>query len=713
MKSKPAYSSKTIGHTPSSAKPSLASIFKDVPAVPAVKSTKLALSDPDQRSGLLRPKIRGENAIAPSTPPSAQSKQQRAVPKTAISSSAAAESKSSPRSSAALRETIAKAKAAKKKAMGSTPGVNNSQTETEPWPTVEIEDEVLAGKDGKGLLRRRIVQAVTSGHLNIARMSLKQIPTEVMNMYESDNSTAKWSEMVDLIKFSAADNEIEELGEGVFPDHSPEEMTNDEEKTNQFGGLEHIDLHRNQLSEIPIGIRRLERLQVLNLSNNKLTNESLRVVGQVRNLKELMLGGNLLSGILDFGSHGLESLQILDLRCNDIQGLSKESFVNFKSLKVINLANNKMWTVPWQTLESLPLADLNVSNNRLSSTLFAEVVKLHNLRALDASHNSLKEIGGESVDLPNIRSLAVNNNRLAKFPILDKCEFLHTLLASENDLEELPTGFTKLKALKSADFAHNNIRIIDPEIALMEGLTSLALAGNPLREKKLLSMSTTEIKHELERKLDIQQEQDDPDVPTGGQTTSQTAVARYRPVKGVLDLSSQSLTAISLEEVDLDGPDGPVHSLKLSNNDLATLPYELLSHPALKYSLQSLDLSHNPLLHPTQYLASELFLPRLKSLYIVSTGLTSLDALTTYLKAPILAELNISCHRLAGRVPWVRAWFPNCTTLLATDNWFASVDTEGYEASRFSTSATMRSKVFHRELDYLATLWDPPKSLEN
>ena len=31
---------------------------------------------------------------------------------------------------------------------------------------------------------------------------------------------------------------------------------------------------------------------------------------------------------------------------------------------------------------------------------------------------------------------------------------------------------------------------------------------------------------------------------------------------------------------------------------------------------------------------------------------------------------------MSGHVPWVKAWFPSCTSLLASDNWFNSVDVE-------------------------------------
>ena len=146
-----------------------------------------------------------------------------------------------------------------------------------------------------------------------------------------------------------------------------------------------------------------------------------------------------------------------------------------------------------------------------------------------------------------------------------------------------------------------------------------------------------------------------------------------KPKAGVLDLSSRGLSSLSPDQVDLAQP---VHTLRLANNDFTTFPVELLLHPSVKWSLRSLDISHNLSLHPTNYLSSEVHLPLLQSLYIVSTGLTTLDTLTEFLRAPELKELNISCHRLSGHIPWVKAWFPTLTTLLASDNWFDSIDVE-------------------------------------
>lgn len=680
VKVKPTYGQVTSTWHSSAARPSLSSIFTE-PLPSTTSSGNLAVSNLDSGAALLRPRSRGDNPLAPSTPPSkSPMKQKRASPakkdNTDANSLKISESTHSPKSSAALRETIAKAKAARKKAVVSSGAAPIQSSIAETWTSSTQNTDVVEDGNNKSLLSNRIRQAVTSGQLNIAGMRLTKVPSEVMKMYEMEGLSINWSEMVDLVKLNAADNEIEELDDTIFPDYTESDLADDDEKCIQFGGIEFLDLHRNQLQSLPVGLRRLERLQTLNLNGNKLTSRAFDVIGQIAQLKELMIADNLIEGTFDLGILPLARLQLLDLHGNSLGRLTSTSVSGLPSLKILNLAGNKLATLPWESLSSLPLTELNVSNNQLSGILLPKATAFPELRILDASQNTLEEISGDDIDLPCLRSLILSGNRISSIPTLRNCKELQVVEFSENLLEEIPSDLALLDALKAADFGNNNIRLVSPEIARLEQLSSLNLVGNPLREKKYLTMGTLELKADLENKLE----------PAVGEEASSSSPAdlsvgsqrpyRYTPSGGVLDLSSQSLTVVNIEEIDLKGSESSIHTLKLSNNDLSRFPVELISHPAVKDSICSLDLSHNPCIHPTEYLSSELFLPRLKSLYIVSTGLSSLDALTAYLKAPGLTELNISCHRLAGELPTVRTWWPNCHTLLATDNWFSDLDVE-------------------------------------
>jgi Leucine-rich repeat (LRR) protein len=674
------YSSKTMRAKPSahaSAHRNLEALFKD-PEKPATPSRSAQGGSP----GLLKPRGRGENTIASSP---AKSKTQRHVansskPVTSTNNAPAEEStpKSHLKSSAALRETIAKAKAARKSA--GTDGRPSAGPGDLPPPagSYATDDfEVVAA--GPGVLKQRIRTATSSGVLNISAMQLKEIPESVLRMYESSDNTTNWSEMVDLTKFIAADNEFEILPETVFSDWSRAEMADDEDKQNQFGGIESLDLHNNLLCELPKGLRQLERLTILNLSGNKLTNAAFETILQIPNLQELNVSRNNLSGPLHLAGLNVSNLRTLNVSENKIEHLTFEAMPS--ALKVFNISGNRLRHIDWNILSTLPITDLQLSNNALDGQAFEGVESgFGNLRELDLSRNSFTAIAGCIANLTELQFMRVSSNRLTDLPDLSGSQALVTIQASENHLTEIPLTVCLLSKLRNLDVSQNNIKAVIPELAGLETLVALDLAGNPLRDRKYLSMDTADVKQDLKKRLtpadeartDGQVLESMDDSPPGA-----SASHLFKPINGTLDLTSKALSTIDVTKIDFESATTPIHTLKLSNNDLTALPFELLSHPTLKWTLRSLDVSHNPLLHPTEYLTEDLFLPALQSLYIVSTGMTSLDPLTTYLKAPELAEINISCHRLAGHVPWIRAWFPNCTSLLASDNWFNSIDVEG------------------------------------
>ena len=166
-----------------------------------------------------------------------------------------------------LRAQIAAAKAAHRATATQSPHTKGYGGDFE-----DSIDPFNQARSGPAMLIRRIDVARRDGRLNIAAMELTQIPDEVMSMYDAEAmeaSSVSWNETVDLLRFNAADNSVEELRDDAFPDASPEELANQLDSAgNQFGGLEHLDLHGNVLKAMPIGLRRLERLTSLNLVSN-------------------------------------------------------------------------------------------------------------------------------------------------------------------------------------------------------------------------------------------------------------------------------------------------------------------------------------------------------------------------------------------------------------------------------------------------------------
>jgi Leucine-rich repeat (LRR) protein len=177
-------------------------------------------------------------------------------------------------SSSALRGQIAKAREAARRAK--TEAVRTSTPPRDPIvpDAAEIatfdfglDDPFSQAKVGKSLLKKRIDSARVDGRLNMAAMSLKEIPDDVLQMYKYDpnDTTVAWGEIVDITSIIAADNELEALPDAMFPDVAIDDMIDSDEGGPQFGAVQNLDLHGNTLRELPLGLRQLTQLSRLNL----------------------------------------------------------------------------------------------------------------------------------------------------------------------------------------------------------------------------------------------------------------------------------------------------------------------------------------------------------------------------------------------------------------------------------------------------------------
>ncbi|KAK5142927.1 hypothetical protein LTR32_004834 [Rachicladosporium monterosium] len=614
--SKPLTGSKTVAARSTKARPALGDIFSPLPNGTGPPSKPIV--------GDRRPKLSATPAKRVASNPMASS-------------------------STALREQIAAAKAAarKEKAKNDSPQqVDRAQIETSDIAThVSVDPFNLAPKDPNHILRNRIKTAWTDGKLNIAAMGLKQIPRDVLKMFDAkamEEGNVNWAEVVDLTKLIAADNELESLCDESFPDAPAEQWADvgEGELGSPFGGLETLDLHGNNLSALPAGMRRLERLTIINLAHNKLDNSCLDVVSQIHSLKDLRLGHNNLSGNLSSAICGLTNLEVLDVQANRLLSLP-EALRELVGLKVLNL-----------------------------------------------------------------RTLDVTNNHFTGLPPMHGWTELVTLTAGDNKITELPEGFTTLRKLRNVNLTSNELRMIDPEIARMEGLEVLILAANPLREKKYLTMNAADVKRDLKAKLEPEEgvdgESSDPEtiigpLGTGGGGSRPAALWSVQS-NGFLDLASANLSDDSNDRLGSTLRTNEVKELRLQRNSLASVPPALW----LGQDLRILDLSNNPFA-PDDYLSAELELPILQELNLSHCRLASLEPLTTQLTAPALRTLNLVANRLTGPVPKLRDAYPALTVLYARDNGFDAITAD---AMRGLATVDLAGNALRALPFELGLLWD-------
>ncbi|KAJ6168403.1 hypothetical protein N7497_001246 [Penicillium chrysogenum] len=595
------------------------------------------------------------------------------------------------KSSSTLRETIAKAKAARK-AMAAGETKENPGKQVYQAATIDAPLDSWAGGDDddpfgqlpKGsnslVMRKRVQTARATGQLNIAAFCLKEIPKEVLTMYDYDpENSANWFENVDLVKFNAADNELEQISDATFPDIDPEEFDPDsDDRGLQFGGLETLDLHGNILKSLPMGLQRLQNLHTLNLSNNYLDMAKIEIISEIKSLTDLKLANNQLQGELTAVIGRLPNLESLDLRGNSLTKLP-DDLVGLGSLRTLDVSENKFTSLPFEVLSKLPLRTLNAQKNRLEGTLIpASVNKLEKLQSLNIANNAVVVFSaGDALELPNLHTLLIGVNRITHLPCMTSWQSLLTLSAEENKIAELPQGFEELKSLKKADFTGNSLTRLDERIGLMENLASLRVSNNPLRERRLLRMDTDDIKRDLRSLC----EPDPQDTDDEGSVATQFTLAPENPALdgswqiksgGTLDKSYSEMTDLKVEQLEMI-PSLDIRCLYLQHNELSCFPAPAIG--MLAQCLVELDLSHNPL-SGADFLSSPLELPKLQSLTLNATGLTSWEPLLSNLVAPYLTFLDVSHNRLKGPLPYLRQTYPELKTLVASDNQIASLDFE-------------------------------------
>ena len=386
------------------------------------------------------------------------------------------------KSSAALREAIAKAKAAH---------IRQLRGDSQGTPRAVV-------NDNPKLLDKRLEMARTDGRLNISGLALREIPQKIISSYDRSaldfDDTAAF-EAKALTKLAAADNDIENLSDEYFPQAHMR-------LCGVFAMLESLDFHGNRLTSLPAGLGDLRSLSVLNLSRNSLTNSCLEVINVIPSLRELHLASNKIEGVLGSHSFSMSLLDTLNLSDNTITELPP-IFAAPSSLRRLYLAGNKISSLPFESMTESSLIELDISRNKVSGTLLSHGVSMPCLRVLDASSNALTKLcENENLHMPELQVLRIEENRLQAIPGLSQCIKLMALSAAANNIIDLPDGMTSLPVLANVDLSRNGLRRVDESIGLMESLSAFNVANNLIPQRRLMSMATDVLKKEMRERLD-------------------------------------------------------------------------------------------------------------------------------------------------------------------------------------------------------------------
>lgn len=151
--------------------------------------------------------------------------------------------------------------------------------------------------------------------------------------------------------------------------------------------LEVLNLSWNKITSIhENGLKGLTNLRVLKLSRNHLQKFLLRTFENTPQLEELLLNNNHIETIED-GTLQLPHLKRLDFSHNKLKELSNFMFQNCRNLEYLDLRSNHITIIKRSIYMLNRLQSLNLDNNRIMDIYFRGLVRLQSLEHLSIENN--------------------------------------------------------------------------------------------------------------------------------------------------------------------------------------------------------------------------------------------------------------------------------------------------------------------------------------
>lgn len=250
------------------------------------------------------------------------------------------------------------------------------------------------------------------------------------------------------------------------------------------GAVIELNLTGNALSgTFPTYVSSLTKLKKLDLSNNKLTGEVAMGVSSLSSLIKLDVSNNKLNGNPANSLSGLFNLEDLALGGNnftipDVNGLLQ----NFNNIKVLNIGDLGLISIPAKIATFTNLETLILDNNPIAANAYGNIAGLSKLTTLSLSGTSLTQIPAQVSQCVQLTTLNLSSNSLTEQNTsgLSTLTNLEWLSLESNLLSQVPAQFSSLRKLKTLNLGRNKISGNLTALSSLSSLQQLFLNNNQL-----------------------------------------------------------------------------------------------------------------------------------------------------------------------------------------------------------------------------------------
>ncbi|XP_030247139.1 leucine-rich repeats and immunoglobulin-like domains protein 1 isoform X1 [Drosophila navojoa] len=244
-----------------------------------------------------------------------------------------------------------------------------------------------------------------------------------------------------------------------------------------LSNLTDLELSNNHLSSLPVGVfKNLLRLKKLTLNSNRLEINWSTFRG-LQALQKLELKANNIKTLQDGVFHVMRNIESIKLDHNDISSLSRQGLFNLTKLHHLSLSNNSISRIELDTFEFTQYLEwVDLSHNHISDFKAQHLDCLKRLKHLNLGHNKLQYLPENTFDcVKNLEELNLRRNRLA-WIIEDQSAGAH---------------FKALRKLRRLDLYGNNLKQISSKA--LTGLNSLVQLN--LENNELASIQPNAFEH--------------------------------------------------------------------------------------------------------------------------------------------------------------------------------------------------------------------------
>ena len=268
-----------------------------------------------------------------------------------------------------------------------------------------------------------------------------------------------------------------------------------------FAGLSNlkklsVQSHNSEWTSILMDIdtnafQKLDTIETINLSNNNLWSLPINTLCNLTKIRKLNISRNHLLNTADLGLSFMGGCQVplheLDISHNHISSLGSGDLHQVKDLVKLDVSANRLKIIDENVLETLPyLEELNLADNQLSAlppTVFNKSQSLHKLMLQNNSLTMLTSqlfSGLTNLTVLNLSRNAISSHLLASDTFTTDLKYLKVLDLSHNHMSKLETSmFASLESLQVLNLAYNQFDLISSGVfAFQTRLQILSLSHN-------------------------------------------------------------------------------------------------------------------------------------------------------------------------------------------------------------------------------------------